>query len=169
MVTTDTFHDWHLPERIARLKDLAYNLWWSWHPEARVLFKEVDRSLWAETHHNPVQLLRRCPPERIKFLQADPAFLARYDAVIATFDQYMSTADTWFAKSHPEMKGQSVGYFSAEFGVHNSLRIYSGGLGGRSLQGGVRSRRAARWRRLYVSPGLRPAKNFFRWLAAKRL
>jgi starch phosphorylase len=129
MVTTDTFHDWHLPERIARLKDLAYNLWWSWHPEARVLFKEVDRSLWAETHHNPVQLLRRCPPERIKFLQADPAFLARYDAVIATFDQYMSTADTWFAKSHPEMKGQSVGYFSAEFGVHNSLRIYSGGLG----------------------------------------
>jgi starch phosphorylase len=75
MVTTDAFHDWSLPERLARLKDLAYNLWWSWHPEARALFKEVDRSLWAETHHNPVMLLRKCPNERLNALLADAGFL----------------------------------------------------------------------------------------------
>ena len=71
MVTADAFHDWNLPERIARLKDLAYNLWWSWHPEARALFKEMDRTLWAETHHNPVRLLRACPKDRLDALQAE--------------------------------------------------------------------------------------------------
>lgn len=129
MVTSDSFHDWNLPERIARMKDLAYNLWWSWHPEARALFKEVDRSLWTETHHNPVILLRSCPPARLAEIQNDANFMARYDAVMKSFDHYLTGADTWFSKAHPEMKGQSIGYFSAEFGVHNSLRIYSGGLG----------------------------------------
>ena len=129
MTTTDTFHDWSLPERIARLKDLAYNLWWSWHPEARALFKEMDRTQWTETHHNPVLLLRRCPRERLDALLADPGFLSRHDAVIAAFDRYMASVDTWFLKAHPALKEQSIGYFSAEFGVHNSLRIYSGGLG----------------------------------------
>jgi starch phosphorylase len=129
MVTIDAYHDWDLPERIARLKDLAYNLWWSWHPEARALFKEIDRTRWAETRHNPVQLLRGCPKKRIDELLADQGFLGRYDAVIATFDKYMGGSGTWFSAAHPEMKGKSIGYFSAEFGVHNSLRIYSGGLG----------------------------------------
>lgn len=129
MLTTDPYHDWNLPERIARLKDLAYNLWWSWRPEARTLFKEIDRTLWAETHHNPVKLLRKCPPQRLEALLGDQGFLARYDAVIGAFDEYMSARDVWFGKAQPEMKGKTIGYFSAEFGVHNSLRIYSGGLG----------------------------------------
>jgi len=118
-----------MPARIARLKDLSYNLWWSWRPEARTLFKEIDRNLWAETHHNPVKLLRLCPPERLESLLSDQSFLARYDVVIEAFDKYMLASDTWFAKTQPEMKGKNIGYFSAEFGVHNSLRIYSGGLG----------------------------------------
>jgi glycogen phosphorylase len=129
MPNTDPYHDWNLPERIARLKDLAYNLWWSWHPEARALFKEVDQNLWSNTHHNPVALLRRSTKERMAGLAADAGFLGRHDAVIADFDAYMNAKDTWFAKSHPEMKDGGVAYFSAEFGVHNSLRIYSGGLG----------------------------------------
>jgi starch phosphorylase len=129
MLTNDPFHAWTLPARVARLKDLAYNLWWSWHPEARALFKEVDRTLWADTHHNPVQLLRQGPAPRLAAIAADPGFLSRYDAVIATFDRYMQGEGTWFSRAHPELKGKSVGYFSAEFGVHNSLRIYSGGLG----------------------------------------
>jgi len=129
MVTTDSYNDWHLPERIARLKDLAYNLWWSWHPEARALFKEMDRTLWAETHHNPVRLLRSAPKDKLLALAGDAAFLGRYDAVIASFDRYMGASDTWFAQNRPELKSQAIGYFSAEFGVHHSLRIYSGGLG----------------------------------------
>ncbi|MEK7383361.1 MAG: alpha-glucan family phosphorylase, partial [Elusimicrobiota bacterium] len=129
MMMTDPYHDWNLPARIARLKDLSYNLWWSWRPEARTLFKEIDRNLWAETYHNPVKLLRRCPQQRLEALLADQGFLARYDTAIAAFDHYMLAQDTWFARAQPEMKGKNIGYFSAEFGVHNSLRIYSGGLG----------------------------------------
>jgi starch phosphorylase len=128
-MTTDSYHDWTLPERVARLKDLAYNLWWSWHPEARALFKEVDLTLWADTHHNPVRMLRAVPKAVLDARLADKGFLSRYDAVIAAFDAYMAGADTWFSKTHGELKDTTVGYFSAEFGVHNSLRIYSGGLG----------------------------------------
>ncbi|MEK7388279.1 MAG: alpha-glucan family phosphorylase [Elusimicrobiota bacterium] len=129
MVINDPYNEWHLPGKLARLKDLAYNLWWSWHPEARALFKTIDRTLWAETHHNPVSLLRRCAPGRLEALAGDESFLARLDVVISVFDRYMTSDQTWFAKAHPEMKGKSIGYFSAEFGVHNSLKIYSGGLG----------------------------------------
>ncbi len=129
MVTPDAFHDWNLPEKLSRLKDLSYNLWWSWQPEARALFKEIDRTLWSETYHNPVTLLRNVPRARLDDLMADGAFMGRYQAVMASFDQYMNSKDTWFSKAHPEMNGQNIGYFSAEFGVHHSLRIYSGGLG----------------------------------------
>ncbi len=129
MVTADSYNEWQLPPRLARLKDLAYNLWWSWHPEARALFKELDRTLWAETQHNPVSLMRNCPQARLQQLSSDTGFLSRVDAVIAAFDRYMTTDETWFAKNHTEMKGKKIGYFSAEFGVHNSLKIYSGGLG----------------------------------------
>ncbi len=119
---------WSLPEPIARLKDLAYNLWWSWHPEARALFKALDRSLWQSTHHSPVQLLRQTAPERLEVLSRDPEFLQRYAMVMRSLDAYLAGADTWFSKRRPDFKG-AVAYFSAEFGVHNSLRIYSGGLG----------------------------------------
>lgn len=129
MVTTDSYNEWQLPGRLARIKDLAYNLWWSWHPEARALFKEIDRTLWAETHHNPVSMLRAVPAARLEALAKDEAFLAKVDDVIGAFDKYMTSEQTWFAKNHPEMKGKNIGYFSAEFGVHNSLKIYSGGLG----------------------------------------
>src|SRR5688572_8126510 len=102
MPNTDPFYGWNLPERVARLKDLAYNLWWSWHPEARALFKEIDRTLWSATHHNPVQLLRQCPAGRLNALASDAGFLERYDSVIASFDRYMKGDDTWFSKAHPE-------------------------------------------------------------------
>lgn len=119
---------WYVPPRLARLKDLAYNLWWSWHPQARTLFKEIDRSLWTRTHHNPVLMLQQCSA-RLDALAGDPGFLERYDAVIRSLDGYLSSEDTWFNRSHKDLAGKSIAYFSAEFGVHNSLRIYSGGLG----------------------------------------
>ena len=125
---TDSYSQWNVPPRLARLKELAYNLWWSWHPEARTLFKAVDLTLWRSTHHNPVLLLQKAG-SRLEQLANDPAFLAKYDAVIGAFDKYLTRNDTWFDKAHPDFKGKAVAYFSAEFGVHNSLRIYSGGLG----------------------------------------
>ncbi|HVE12406.1 MAG TPA: alpha-glucan family phosphorylase [Elusimicrobiota bacterium] len=117
-----------LPKRVARLSDVAYNLWWCWNPGARALFKQVDRNLWSETNHNPVRLLAQCRPERLEAIAKDPLFLQRYDSLVADFDEYMAAAKTWFKAKHPNHRG-AVAYFSAEFGVHNSLPIYSGGLG----------------------------------------
>ncbi|HAH05125.1 MAG TPA: alpha-glucan phosphorylase [Elusimicrobia bacterium] len=117
-----------LPPRIARLKDIAYNLWWSWYPDARGLFKYIDRTLWRNTNHNPVRLLAQCRRERLEAVAKDPTFLQWFDAVLADFDLYMAPKKTWFQAAHPTRK-ESVAYFSAEFGVHNSLPIYSGGLG----------------------------------------
>src|SRR5713226_7352307 len=85
--------------------------------------------LWKLTSHNPVKLLRQLSPERVGSASTDPAFLRRYQAVLLAFDTYMSAADTWFARQHPEMAQSLIAYFSAEFGLHQSLPIYSGGLG----------------------------------------
>ncbi len=118
-----------LPQRIQRLNDLAHNLWWSWHPEAEALFGAIDRTLWAITQHNPVKLLWEVKPEQLAALARDPAFLRRYDAVLMTFDADLSTRDTWLSQSVPSLVNVPVAYFSAEFGIHNSLPIYGGGLG----------------------------------------
>ncbi|MBI3799100.1 MAG: alpha-glucan family phosphorylase, partial [Deltaproteobacteria bacterium] len=118
-----------LPPRINRLTDLAYNLWWSWHPQARELFAAIDQTLWSITAHNPVKLLREVGPERLNALALDPTFLRRYDTVLMAFDADLTTQDTWLAHSAPDLLGTTIAYFSAEFGIHSSLPIYGGGLG----------------------------------------
>ena len=75
-----------VPPRIARIKDIAYNLWWSWNPPARGLFKYIDRTLWRNTNHNPVKLLVDCRPGRLDAVAKDPSFLQRYDAAVGDFD-----------------------------------------------------------------------------------
>jgi glycogen phosphorylase len=118
-----------LPERIAGLTALARNLQWSWSRDARALFGAVDPTLWHLTRHNPFVLLRRVERERLTACAADPEFLARYDAVLEAVARTASDEGTWFAETHPELRGQAVAYFCAEFGLHNSVPIYSGGLG----------------------------------------
>ena len=117
-----------IPERISRLTDLSDNLWWSWHPPARNLFKVVSYPLWKSTHHNPVRMLQLVSPERLEALARDPDFLAQYDQVVAAFDADLADGHLWFRGQQPDLLGQ-VAYFSAEFGLHGSLPIYSGGLG----------------------------------------
>lgn len=118
-----------LPPRIARLRELAHNLWWSWHRQSRDLFKYVDHTLWRSTGHNPVKILLEVPPERLKALTEDPLFLRRYDAVLMEFDRDMENGHLWFPTAFPGLSGSSVAYFSAEFGLHQSLPNYAGGLG----------------------------------------
>ena len=118
-----------LPPSLSRLWELSHNLWWSWNPDARALFETLDRTLWKLTSHNPVKLLRQLNPERAVSASTDPVFLRRYQSVLLAFDAYMSAADTWFVRQHPEMAESLIAYFSAEFGLHHSLPIYSGGLG----------------------------------------
>ena len=118
-----------LPERIGRLNELANNLWWSWHPQARALFLALDYPLWRLSGHNPVKQLREVSPDRLQAAATDPAFVTVYDSVISAFDADMLASDTWFATKYPNLLHGPVAYFSMEFAVHNSLPIYAGGLG----------------------------------------
>ncbi len=119
----------HLPPSLIRLWEVAHNLWWSWHHEARALFEALDRTQWKLTSHNPVRMLQEISSARVAAVAGDPAFHRRYDAVLLAFDEYMEGRNTWFARRHPEMAESLIAYFSAEFGLHQSLPIYSGGLG----------------------------------------
>ncbi len=118
-----------IPARIARLEQLAYNFWWSWHREARDLFKLLDYPLWHSTGHNPVKMLREVTPERLKDLSTDPLFLRQYDAVLMALDTDLENGHLWFPTEYPDLTKRPVAYFSAEFGLHRSLPTYAGGLG----------------------------------------
>ena len=118
-----------LPERISRLADLASDLWWASSAEARALFRMVSPRLWRHTEHNPVRILRQISKERLRILAADPVFLEIYDRVLLGYDFDMNRPDTIVATYHPEFTHKTIAYFSAEYGLHSSLPIYSGGLG----------------------------------------
>ncbi len=115
--------------RITRIVELAYNLWWSWHPEAQSLYEEIDSDLWKEVNHNPVLLLRRVRQQKLDSVARDAAYVARYQAVMSAFDAYMHPDETWYSRTYPDLGARQIAYFSAEFGLHESLPIYSGGLG----------------------------------------
>ncbi|HEU65907.1 MAG TPA: alpha-glucan family phosphorylase [Chloroflexi bacterium] len=119
----------NLPERIGRLEELANNLWWSWHPRARELFRILDYSLWRLSGHNPVKQLREISADKLVAAATDPAFLNLYDSVMSAFDAEMSDKNSWFATKYPDVLDGPVAYFSMEFAIHNSLPIYAGGLG----------------------------------------
>jgi glycogen phosphorylase len=118
-----------LPERIGRLEELAYNLWWSWHPQARELFRALDYPLWRLSGHNPVKQLHEISADKLAAAAIDSAFLDLYDSVMSTFDAEMSARGSWFATRYPNSLDGPVAYFSMEFAIHNSLPIYAGGLG----------------------------------------
>jgi starch phosphorylase len=118
-----------LPGRIAGLAQLAQNLAWSWNRDARSLFKSIDESLWNRTRHNPIRLLQLVQPDRLDELATDPVFCARYDRAMQWLAAERSDEHTWYARTFPELRGKPVAYFCAEFGIHNSVPIYSGGLG----------------------------------------
>ncbi|MBM3142265.1 MAG: glycosyltransferase family 1 protein [Chloroflexi bacterium] len=118
-----------LPRRIDGLSELAYNLWWSWHIEARQLFKALDNPLWKATGHNPVKLLQQIAPYRLVAAAQDPLFLKKYDSVMSDFKDAMSEGNTWFNTKYPHLAQHTIAYFSLEFAIHNSLPLYAGGLG----------------------------------------
>jgi starch phosphorylase len=118
-----------LPDRISRLDELAYDLWWSWTPEARSVFRRLDYALWRTTAHNPVRMLNALSPEILARAAGDPEWLMRYDRVIERLDMRRSSADAWCARECADLAGRTIAYFSAEFALHQSLPIYAGGLG----------------------------------------
>jgi len=117
-----------IPKRIERLSELAENLTWVWNPKARELFKRLDHPLWVYTDHNPVRMIQIMPRKRLESAAQNPAFLKHYDGVMFDFDRDMDFKETWFSENYPDFKGE-MAYISTEYGLHQSLPIYSGGLG----------------------------------------
>ena len=119
----------HLPRPIERLSELAYNLWWSWNPVAAGAVRDIDADLWDAVNHNPVKFLLRVSQDKVTRAAADRAYLTRYTGVMDAFDTYMRPVRVWYQAPNPDMNVRTIAYFSAEFGLHESLPIYSGGLG----------------------------------------
>ncbi len=117
-----------LPRRINRLSELAYNLWWVWNPMAQRVFNRTDNNLWERVNHNPIRLLREVSRPVLNAASQDPVYLEIYDQVFSDFDSYLARTDTWFGATYPKQQKQ-IAYFSMEFGLHETLPIYSGGLG----------------------------------------
>ena len=119
-----------LPERIEGLADVATNVSWSWKRDARRVFQMLDDSLWHLTRHNPIAILRRIDPGRLSECARDPRFLELYDTMMDEYRREQEWDGTWFAKEFGDLsRERPVAYFCAEFGLHNSVPIYSGGLG----------------------------------------
>ncbi|HQM51575.1 MAG: alpha-glucan family phosphorylase [Candidatus Aureabacteria bacterium] len=117
-----------LPGRLKPLLDIAYNLWWSWNPRAVELFCGLDPALWETTSHNPVKMLGSLAPEAIEGLLNNDAYLAGMDRVAEELSRYLAHG-TWYQKEHDSHLGRTIAYLSAEFGLHECLPLYSGGLG----------------------------------------
>jgi len=126
---TEMPNQFNLPRRIARLGKLAYNLWWTWNPEAQRLFLRIDPILWERAYHNPVRFLRMVPKSRLKAMTRDQYYLDFYDRTFKAFDEYMQPHHTWTQQAHSEYRGRPIAYLSSEFGLHETLPIYAGGLG----------------------------------------
>jgi starch phosphorylase len=125
-----------LPAALSRLRELAYNLWWSWDHEAVDLFRRLDEDLWESTGHDVVKMLGSVSQERLEAVANDPAFLAHMNRVLARLDHYLKPGNTWYERvsrasgEPPAFRDrQCIAYFSMEFGISECLPNYSGGLG----------------------------------------
>jgi starch phosphorylase len=118
-----------LPAALEPLREVSFNLWWTWEPSARRLFRHLDPELWDRTNHNPVRMLQLSRQARLEELAQDKTFLRELKQVHEAFRNYLERQDT-YGKTGPGVAiKEPVAYFSAEFGFHESIPNYSGGLG----------------------------------------
>ncbi len=118
-----------LPKRIGRITEIANNLWWSWNTDFLGLFKMIDIDLWERCNKNPVKFLKSVDQQRLENASKDVAFVKEYDKIVNDFDGYMNSKNTWFNQKYPDNRNDLIAYFSAEYGLDQTLGIYSGGLG----------------------------------------
>ena len=148
-----------LPREVSRLYDLAYNLWWTWSPSAHLLFSGIDPARWVRSR-NPVELLLGVEPHLWDPLVQSESFMSGYHAVIGEFDRYLADLDaSWFHKNYPSFTGGPVAYLSTEFGWHECLGIYSGGLG---ILSGDHCKSASDLGIPFVGVGLMYRRGYFR-------
>jgi starch phosphorylase len=118
-----------IPEPLKDMGELAYNLWWSWHPSARMLYKKISRPAWKESVHNPVKMLRELSGADFLAAINDPKYLSHYSTIMDRFRSDMAENGGWFSKKNTGFPDLPIAYFSAEYGLHRSLPFYAGGLG----------------------------------------
>ena len=146
-----------LPPRLEGLRRLAYNLHWAWHPRTRNLWSLIDRTAWNR-YRNPIPVISG-PTEWSRVLD-DEKFLAEYQDVLATFDAYVANgSDHWFQRQHGDQLSGPIAYFCAEYGIHESLGIYSGGLG---VLAGDHMKSASDMALPFIGVGLLYRKGYFR-------
>lgn len=112
-----------------RMLELARNLWWTWHPEAVDAWRSIDPKLWRESRHSPIAFLKQLGKERLKELCNDPSLCIKFHRVFSDLNRYMEAPSTWGCLNAGPLRARPVAYFCAEFGIHESLPLYSGGLG----------------------------------------
>ncbi len=117
-----------LPEKLESLREIAYNLYWTWNHDAIDLFRRIDRKLWEESHHNPVLMLGKIDQARLNELALDDSFVSHLNRVYVALNVYVEEK-TWYQKNFKKNGDNFIAYFSAEFGLTECLQIYSGGLG----------------------------------------
>jgi starch phosphorylase len=155
---TEVPNHFSLPRRVIRLGDLAYNLWWTWNPDAQRLFSRIDQELWESLGHNPVLFLKQVERSRLNAVTNNRYYLEFYDRMIRAFDQYMQESETWFSTQHKEVSDRQIAYFSMEFGLHESLPVYAGGLG---VLSGDHAKEASDLGLPFVAVGLFYSEGYF--------
>jgi starch phosphorylase len=156
-IPTLPYPDHRLPPALDGLSRLAYNMYWSWHPEVRALFARIDRRVWLG-YRSPVAVLRAS--RDWTSLLEDPDFMVQYQTILADFDRYMANGrEHWFARHHSEALDGPVAYFCAEYGLQEALPIYSGGLG---VLAGDHCKTASDMALPFVAVGLFYRRGYFR-------
>jgi len=117
-----------LPKKLEPLREIVYNLYWSWNQDAVELFRRIDRELWESQGHNPIVLLDAVSQERLDELAVDDGFIAHMNRVYVQLEVYLQEV-TWYQKNYQSKDTPYIAYFSAEYGLTECLQIYSGGLG----------------------------------------
>src|SRR5579871_5615258 len=112
-----------------KLRELGNNLWWSWQPEVTQIFRDIDPALWTDVGHNPVLVLEQYPPDALEKRASEAVLHTRINWAYRRWQEYMEATDTWGSTHAGVLGHRPAAYFSAEFGVHESLPVYSGGLG----------------------------------------
>src|SRR6201997_4867834 len=118
-----------LPATLEPLREMSFNLWWTWEPSARRLFRHLDPELWDRTNHNPVRMLQLSRQSRLEELSQDKNFLRELKQIFEEFEKYLGRQDTYGKTGIGSAIKNPIAYFSAEFGFHESIPNYSGGLG----------------------------------------
>ena len=118
-----------LPKRIGRLYDISNNMWWSWNTEFLRLFKNLDIDLWEKCEKSPIKFLKLVSQDKLEKASKDDVFLKQYDKIVNDFENYMDSKSTYFSKKYPDNKDDLIAYFSAEYGLDETMPMYAGGLG----------------------------------------